>query len=191
MTYLCDSYYRLCIGHQRISSIKAQWSGNVKLWCFLCCWPEQGVERTINWVAIDLRHHRNLHTDQEETIWTNVISMQLMLQCCWIQNDLSSAVTYEKCIDDSVQLRRWYLQCFSNGDTTALPYVIGMPIKQGVSSFSVDPWSNKCQTDVLSFLNHYSDVIIIAMASQFPASQLFTQPFVQVQIKDNIKAPRY
>ena len=38
---------------------------------------------------------------------------------------------------------------------------------------------------------HYSDVIMSAMASQIPASQLFTQPFVQAQIKESIKAPRH
>ena len=37
---------------------------------------------------------------------------------------------------------------------------------------------------------HYSDVIMGAMASQ-PASRLFTQPFIQTQVKENIKAPRH
>ena len=35
----------------------------------------------------------------------------------------------------------------------------------------------------------YSDVIVGAMAS--PASPLFTKPFIQAQIKENIKAPRH
>ena len=30
-----------------------------------------------------------------------------------------------------------------------------------------------------------------AIASQSPASRLFTQPFIKVQIKENIEAPRY
>ena len=30
-----------------------------------------------------------------------------------------------------------------------------------------------------------------AMASQSPATRLFTQPFIQTQIKENIKVPRY
>ena len=38
---------------------------------------------------------------------------------------------------------------------------------------------------------HYSDVIMSAMASKTPASRLFAQPFVQVQIKENIKVPRH
>ena len=38
---------------------------------------------------------------------------------------------------------------------------------------------------------HYSDVIISSMASQTPVSRLFTQLFVQVQIKENIKVPRH
>ena len=33
---------------------------------------------------------------------------------------------------------------------------------------------------------HYSDAIMDAMASQ-----LFTQPFIQTQIKENIKVPRH
>ena len=37
---------------------------------------------------------------------------------------------------------------------------------------------------------HYNDVIISAMVSKWPASRLFTQPFIQAQIKENIKAPR-
>ena len=35
----------------------------------------------------------------------------------------------------------------------------------------------------------YDDVTMGAMAS--PASRLFTQPFIQTQIKENIKAPRH
>ena len=38
---------------------------------------------------------------------------------------------------------------------------------------------------------HYDDIIIIAMASQSPALRLFTLPFIQVQIIENIKAPRH
>ena len=37
---------------------------------------------------------------------------------------------------------------------------------------------------------HYSDVIISSMASQITAYRWLTQPFVQAQIKENIKAPR-
>ena len=35
----------------------------------------------------------------------------------------------------------------------------------------------------------YGDVIIGAMASQIISLKLFTQPFIQTQIKENIKAP--
>ena len=38
---------------------------------------------------------------------------------------------------------------------------------------------------------HHNEVIMGAMASQTPASRLFTQPFIQVQIKENTKAPRH
>ena len=39
---------------------------------------------------------------------------------------------------------------------------------------------------------HYSDVIMGTMAShKSPASLLFAQPFIQAQIKENIKAPRH
>ena len=40
-------------------------------------------------------------------------------------------------------------------------------------------------------LVHYNDVIMSAMAYQSPAYRLLTQPFVQAQIKENIKAPRH
>ena len=40
-------------------------------------------------------------------------------------------------------------------------------------------------------LLHYSDFIMSAMASKLPASLLFTQPFIQAEIKENIKAPRH
>ena len=36
---------------------------------------------------------------------------------------------------------------------------------------------------------HYNDVIMGAMASQVPASRLFTQPFILAQMKENIKVP--
>ena len=38
---------------------------------------------------------------------------------------------------------------------------------------------------------HHSDVIMGTMASQITASSLFTQPFNQAQIKENIKALRH
>ena len=38
---------------------------------------------------------------------------------------------------------------------------------------------------------HYNDDIMGALASQIPASRLFTQRFIHAQIKENIKAPRH
>ena len=38
---------------------------------------------------------------------------------------------------------------------------------------------------------HYSDVIRMQWHLKLPASRLFTQPFIQAQIKENIKAPRH
>ena len=38
---------------------------------------------------------------------------------------------------------------------------------------------------------HYIDVIMTTIASQSPAWRLFTQSFIQAQIKENIKAPRH
>ena len=38
---------------------------------------------------------------------------------------------------------------------------------------------------------HYSDVIMSTMASKWPASWLFAQPFVQPQTKENSKALRH
>ena len=38
---------------------------------------------------------------------------------------------------------------------------------------------------------HYSDVIMSVMVSQIISVSIFTQPFVQARIKENIKAPRH
>ena len=40
-------------------------------------------------------------------------------------------------------------------------------------------------------IGHYGDVIMGAMASQITSWRLFTQSFIQAQIKENIKAPRH
>ena len=40
-------------------------------------------------------------------------------------------------------------------------------------------------------LHHYIDVIMATMASQITSLRLFTQPFIQTQIKENTKAPRH
>ena len=41
-------------------------------------------------------------------------------------------------------------------------------------------------------LQHYGDVIMGTIASKkSPASRLFTQPFIQTQINENVKAPRH
>ena len=42
-----------------------------------------------------------------------------------------------------------------------------------------------------SCIFHYNDVIMGAMQLKSPASPLFTQPFIQTQVKRNIKAPRH
>ena len=47
-----------------------------------------------------------------------------------------------------------------------------------------------CIKGVFSIV-HYGDIIMSATASQSPASQLFTQLFIQAQIKENIKVPRH
>ena len=39
--------------------------------------------------------------------------------------------------------------------------------------------------------DHYTDVIMGTMASQITSLRLFTQPFIQAQMKENIKAPRH
>ena len=38
---------------------------------------------------------------------------------------------------------------------------------------------------------HYNDVIMGAIASQITSLAIVTQPFIQMQIKENIKAPRH
>ena len=48
-------------------------------------------------------------------------------------------------------------------------------------------WSTDWLTD---WLTHYGVVIMGPIASQSPTPPLFTQPFIQTQIKKNIKAPR-
>ena len=40
-------------------------------------------------------------------------------------------------------------------------------------------------------LPYYNDVIMGALRPKSPASRLFTQPFIQAEIKENIKAPRH
>ena len=40
-------------------------------------------------------------------------------------------------------------------------------------------------------VHHYSDVIMGTMASQSLASRLFSQPFIQAQVKENTKAPHH
>ena len=63
----------------------------------------------------------------------------------------------------------------------------------GVSDMSSrSTLSNVCIQDFTqSSLNHYSDVIMGAMASQITSLAFFTQPFIQAQIKENIKASRH
>ena len=51
--------------------------------------------------------------------------------------------------------------------------------------------SRKVDNPLWSLLSHYSDGKMSVMASPSPASRLFAQPFVQAQIKENIKFPRH
>ena len=54
-------------------------------------------------------------------------------------------------------------------------------------------WYLRCQwNDAWSVMSwNYNDAIMGAIASQITASRLFTQSFIQTQIKENIKAPRH
>ena len=57
-----------------------------------------------------------------------------------------------------------------------------------------DPWIPQCVTvqqlwSVETY--NYNDVIVGAMASQIISLRLFIEPFIQAQIKENIKAPRH
>ena len=47
------------------------------------------------------------------------------------------------------------------------------------------------QTCSEDFSFHYSDVTMGALALKSSASRLFTQPFIQTKIEENIKAPRH
>ena len=58
------------------------------------------------------------------------------------------------------------------------------------------PWHKEttCLLSVRNYCAHrqyYSDVITRAMTSQITCVSLFSQPFAQAQIKENIKAPRH
>ena len=44
---------------------------------------------------------------------------------------------------------------------------------------------------MLTTLSHYNEVIMDAMTSQITSLTIFTQPFIQAWIKENIKAPRH
>ena len=46
-------------------------------------------------------------------------------------------------------------------------------------------------SDGISHHIHYSSVIVGAMTSQITNLTMFTQPFIQAQIKENIKAPHH
>ena len=46
--------------------------------------------------------------------------------------------------------------------------------------------THKQQEDI----HHYGDVVMDTLRLKSPPSTLFTQPFIRVQIKENIKAPR-
>ena len=50
-------------------------------------------------------------------------------------------------------------------------------------------WSNESANNYEKY--HYSDVIMKRWRLKSPASRLFTQPFIQAQIKENIKAQRH
>ena len=50
---------------------------------------------------------------------------------------------------------------------------------------------NDITTDYLLYIIDYSDVIMSRWRLKSPALRLFTQSFIQVQIKENIKAPRH
>ena len=53
-------------------------------------------------------------------------------------------------------------------------------------------WSTAVLSQCIGeFKKHYDDVIMDAMTSQITTSRLFIQPFIQTQIKENIKAPRH
>ena len=63
------------------------------------------------------------------------------------------------------------------------------------STNNAEDISMSCQTFATVYRHwyiiHYYDVLMGAMASKSPASRLFTQPFIQTQIRANIKAPRH
>ena len=110
----------------------------------------------------------------------------------------SNNVTYRECKDvmltftcmTSNDIMAVTTQLYINsGDPYSMlpinPHIYGDQCGQSGGCICLCNWSS------VEWLLHYSHVIISPMASQKPASPLFTQPFVQAQTKENIKAPRH
>ena len=68
---------------------------------------------------------------------------------------------------------------------------INWRITRLVSWFSLEALIQHCVQYISWLLQHYSDVVMSVMVSKSPAPRLFTQPFIQAQIKESIKVPRH
>ena len=98
-----------------------------------------------------------------------------------------------------VILMKWSLQNFAHDTTAALSgrvqtfVAICWPVcelERWEFSLEFELWKTKNISAIVPCQNHYSDVIM-GWRLKSPASSLFTQSFIQAQIKENIKAPRH
>ena len=91
----------------------------------------------------------------------------------WVNNREAGDWRRHRAYYDATVMYLWTsCQCDKVVSTMALSFLVAA----NLSKFS--------HSDVI----HYSDVIMSGMASQMPVSGLFTQPFVQAHIKENIEA---
>ena len=103
-------------------------------------------------------------------------------------------------VDDSVcrpfGLSTFWLSTFrfvdvltSNLEIHSMTYMYCCPLNHPVTIY-LKKWVHNTNNTANCKL-HYNDVIIVVIASQITNLRLFSQPFIQTQVKGNIKAPRY
>ena len=113
-------------------------------------------------------------------------------QSDYIYNTISfnhhiSAVSYPlTCVMLDTQIRNhWKCACLTRGQNLARCLLI---FERCYQYHRAKRWSYGVSSNNRT---HYNDVIMGAMRLKSPASRLFAQPFIQVQIKENIKASRH
>ena len=156
----------LCAGNSPVTSefpAKVQWP-KALMFSFICVWINAWVN---NREAADLRRHR-VHYD--------VIVMKSLTNrtCLNINTDFPDI-----CIS-ILKIRR---------SSDGLIYIMGISILVRRHLFiGTDPRSREISKLSNKLLIHYNERDGVSKA---PASRLFTQPFIQAQIKKNTKAQRH